>query len=72
MKIVATRKDNTGTIQQYKLSNGRVVNIAQCIQLVQDHKIEGCNVGGTRNGGLTVRSNPNGVQTDNLSNLPSF
>lgn len=72
MKITNVKKDEKGVIQQYKLENGKVIDQAQAVQMVSSGKIEGCNVGATRNGEKTIRSNPDGDPSNNLDNLPTF
>lgn len=72
MKIMAVRKDENGTIQQYKLDDNRTVNVNEAIQMVKNKEIENCNVFTTRNGSETIRSNNDGDTSNNLDNLPSF
>lgn len=56
MKIVAVHKFNN-KITEYKLENGKIIDTAECIQMIKDGKIEGCNVGVNRQGEEFVRSN---------------
>lgn len=72
MKIMAVRKDENGTIQQYKLDDNRTVNVSEAIQMVKNKEIENCNVFTTRNGSEAIRSNNDGDPSNNLDNLPSF
>ena len=72
MKIMAVRKDENGTIQQYKLDDNRTVNVNEAIQMVKNKEIENCNVFTTRNGSEAIRSNNDGDPSNNLDNLPSF
>lgn len=72
MKITAVRKDEHGTIQQYKLDNGNTVTVTQAIQMVKNNEIENCNVFTTRNGSEAIRSNNDGDSSNNLDNLPTF
>lgn len=62
MKIVAVHKFN-GKITEYKLENGKVIDTPECIQLVKEGKIEGCNIGVNRQGEEFVRSN-RGTKSD--------
>ena len=72
MKIVAVQKDEKGVIQQYKLDNDKVVDVAQAIQMVKNNEIENCNVFTTRSGSEAIRSNNDGDERNNLDNLPTF
>lgn len=72
MKITAVKKDEKGTIQQYKLDNGTTVDINKAIQMVKNNEIENCNVFTTRNGSESIRSNNDGDPSNNLDNLPTF
>lgn len=72
MKIVAVKKDTKGVIQEYKLDNNKVVNVARAIDMVKSGKIEGCNVFTTRSGSEAIRSNNDGDASNNLDNLPRF
>lgn len=72
MKIIAVQKDENGTIKQYKLDNNEIVNVKQAIQMVKDNKIKNCNVFTTRNGSEAIRSNNDGIEDNNLDNLPNF
>ena len=72
MKIIAVKKDENGTIQQYKLDDNTVVDVEQAIQMVDNNQIENCNVFTTRNGSKAIRSNNDGDPSNNLDNLPSF
>lgn len=40
--------------------------------MAKDNKIEGVNVGKAKNGREFLRSDPNGIENDNLDNLPTF
>ncbi|ASW43577.1 hypothetical protein BEN51_08800 [Clostridium isatidis] len=72
MKITAVKKDSNGTITEYKLDNGTVINQEQAIQMAENHQLEGCNVGTARNGKKYIRSNADGDESNNLDQLPTF
>lgn len=72
MKIVAVKKDENGTIEQYKLDNNQVVNVNEAINMVKQNQIENCNVFTTRNGSEAIRSNRDEDKSNNLDNLPTF
>lgn len=71
-KIVAIQKESDGTISHYKLDNGSVVDQGIAIQMVKNRQIENYNVGKTRDGKEIIRSNPDGKESNNLENLPTF
>lgn len=72
MKIVAVKKDENGTIEQYKLDDNQVVNVNEAINMVKQNQIENCNVFTTRNGSEAIRSNRDEDKSNNLDNLPTF
>lgn len=76
MKIVGVHKEN-GTISQYKLDNGKVVNKEKCINMVKKGKIEDCNIGTNKKMEEFIRTNRNSEdenvkQITNLNDLPTF
>lgn len=72
MRVVATRKDTTGTITQYKLDNNQVVDHKQAVSMVESGEIEGCNITTAKNGVKSIRSYPDGNPDNNLDSLPTF
>ncbi|NLL29611.1 MAG: DUF3892 domain-containing protein [Clostridiales bacterium] len=72
MKVVAVKKDGNGTITEYKLDNGNIINQEQAIQMAEAKELEGCNVGTARNGKRYIRSNADGDESNNLDQLPTF
>ena len=72
MKITNVRKNTDGDITAVKLENNQEVNIQEAITMTQQGKIEGVNVSQAKNGRTYLRSNPNGMQQDNLDQLPTF
>jgi hypothetical protein len=72
VKIVAVKKDDNGTIEQYKLDNNQVVNVNEAIEMVKQNQIENCNVFTTKSGSEAIRSNRDEDKSNNLDNLPSF
>jgi hypothetical protein len=71
-KIIKVRKNREGDITDVMIDNGNVYSIDEAITLAKDHLIEGVNVGTARNGREYLRSNPNGDESDNLDNIPTF
>jgi hypothetical protein len=71
-KIVKVRKNNQGDITDVMLQDGNVYAIEDAIMMAKDHRIEGVNVGKSRNGREYLRSNPNEDKSDNLDNISTF
>lgn len=72
MEIVAVRKDESGTILQYQLDNGQVIDHQGAVNMVEAGELEGYNVSTARNGLKSIRSNPDGDPSNNLDSLPAF
>ena len=68
-QIVALVKDS-GRISGYKLSDGRVVDKEQGVQLAKQGEIKGVGVS-TRKGNEYLKALPDGSEDNNLGNLPS-
>ncbi len=71
-KIVKVRKNSDGDITDVMLQNGNIFSINEAIMMARDNKIEGVNVGKSKNGREFLRSDPNENDNDNLDNLPTF
>lgn len=72
MYITKVQKDNYGKIQNVQMDNGQVYSIEEAINLATEGQVEGVNVGRTKDGKNTLRSNPDGDASNNLDNLPTF
>lgn len=71
-KIQKIKKNTDGDITDVMLDNGNVYSINEAIMMTRDGLIEGVNVGKAKNGREYLRSNPNGEESDNLENKPTF
>ena len=60
-----------GRITGYQLSDGRVLNKEEGIQLAKQGGIQGVGIA-TRNGTEYLKSLPDGSEENNLGNLPSI
>jgi hypothetical protein len=69
-QIVALVKES-GRITGYQLSDGRIVDKAQGVQLAKQGEIRGVGVA-TRYGHEYLKSLPDGSENNNLGNLPSI
>lgn len=68
-KIVALVKES-GRVVGYKLSDDRIVNKTDGIQLARNGDIRGVGIS-VRNGNEYLKSLPDGEENNNLSSLPS-
>lgn len=71
MQIEKIKKNTEGDVTDVMIS-GNVYSINDAIMLARDGKIEGVNVAKARSGREYLRSNPDGSETNNLDNLPTF
>lgn len=72
-RITRVRYDGEETqITDVMLDTGETVPISQAIEMCEHGRLEGVNVGATRNGFKTLRSNRDNDPTNNLSELPRF
>lgn len=72
MEIVAVKKDSYGTIMEYQLENGQVIDHDEAVQLVEAGQLEGYNIATAKNGLKSIRSNRDGDTSNNLDSLPAF
>lgn len=71
-RIVKVKKNPDGDITDVILDNGNVYSINEAIMMAKDELIDGVNVSKAKNGREYLRSNPNGNESDNLDNMPTF
>lgn len=70
-KIVAVRKNSDGSIGEYKLDTGEVLNVEDAVLKTNLGEIDGCSTFTTRDGHESIRSD-RGQYNYSLSNLPEF
>ncbi|TGB04380.1 DUF3892 domain-containing protein [Halobacillus salinus] len=70
--IVAVRKNEAGSIIEMQLSSGRVVDYKQAHELARSGEIEHVQLIRGKDGDEHLRSQPDGVKSNNLDQLPSF
>ncbi len=68
-QIVALVKES-GRVTGYKLSDGRILNKENGVELAKQGGIQGVGVS-SRNGSEYLKSLPDGSESNNLSSLPS-
>lgn len=73
-QVVAVHKDDSGNIQNLKLSSGNVITLNEAIQMAKDDALPGYNVGKTRgrHSHEVLRGDADGDPSNNLDNLPEF
>ena len=71
-EIIKVRKNGDGDITDVMLDNGNVYSVSEAIIMARGGLIDGVNVGRAKNGREYLRSDPNGIEKDNLDNLPTF
>ncbi|WP_297637110.1 DUF3892 domain-containing protein [uncultured Clostridium sp.] len=62
--------EKQGKIAGYELSNGKVVDVQEAVQMANDGKLSGVIVSTMPNGKDCLRSAKDGNPKNNLSNLP--
>ena len=70
-RIVAVRRDETGSIAEYKLENGAIISRKEACDLAEIGHIEGVSTFTTRDGGTAIRSD-RGQPNYSLDDLPTF
>ncbi len=70
--VTAVRKNNEGDIVELQLSSGEVVDYKQAQQMAKAGDIEHVNVFRGRDGEEHLRSDADGIEENNLDNLPTF
>lgn len=70
-KVVAVRRNEKGTITDYKLDDGTVLNHNEALAACYTGKMEGCSVFTNRAGEDSIRSD-RGQENFSLSKLPEF
>lgn len=70
--IVKVRKNEDGDITNVMMQDGTVFPIDEAITMTRDKKIQGVNVGKSKNGTEFLRADPDGDVSNNLDQLPTF
>ncbi|QNM05919.1 DUF3892 domain-containing protein [Qiania dongpingensis] len=61
---------HSGKISGYQLSDGRIVNKAEGVELAKQGEIQGVGIS-SRNGNEYLKSLPDDTESNNLGNLPT-
>ncbi|CDQ17859.1 Protein of unknown function [Halobacillus karajensis] len=71
-RIVAVRKNGQGSITEMQLSSGQVIDYKRAHEMARSGELEHVNLIRGKDGDQHLRSEPDGIQSNNLDNLPSF
>ncbi|SDO47735.1 Protein of unknown function [Halobacillus aidingensis] len=71
-RIVAVRKNGQGSIVEMQLSSGQVIDYKRAHEMARSGELEHVNLIRGKDGEDHLRSEPDGIQSNNLDNLPSF
>ncbi len=74
VSIIAVHKNEAGIITDFKLSDGRILDKDEAVEVAEKEGIQGVNVGRTRGHDHTkmLRANPTNDVSKALNNLPDF
>ena len=74
VSITAVHKNKAGIITDFKLSDGRILDKEDAVNVAKTEGIKGVNVGRTRGKDHTeiLRANPTNDESKALNNLPIF
>lgn len=70
-RIVAVRKDETGSLAQFKMDDGRILNRQEAVDATNRGEISGVSTFTTRDGSEAIRSD-RGQEGYSLDSLPTF
>ena len=71
-RVTAVRKNGDGDIVELQLTSGKVVDYKTAQTMAKEGGIAGLNVFRGRDGDEHLRSDPDGLEDNNLDNLPGF
>ena len=71
-EVVAVRRNNEGSIIEFKFSSGEVVDYIKAQEMVANGEIKNLQLFKGRDHEQHIRSIPDGVESNNLDQLPTF
>lgn len=71
-EVVAVRRNSEGSIIEFKLSSGEVVDYKQAQQMVANDEINNLQLFKGRDHEQHIRSRPDDTVSNNLDQLPTF
>jgi len=72
LEVVAVRKNSAGSIVEFKLSSGQIVDYVQAQEMVRNNEISNLELFKGRDHEQHIRSNPDDRLDNNLDQLPTF
>lgn len=72
LEVVAVRRNSDGSIVEFKLSSGQVVDYLQAQEMVSNQEISNLELFKGRDHEQHIRSQPDDRLDNNLDQLPSF
>lgn len=71
-EVVAVRRNSAGSIIEFKLSSGQVVDYIQAQEMVRNDEISNLELFKGRDHEQHIRSHPDDTVSNNLDQLPTF
>ncbi|MCR8656042.1 DUF3892 domain-containing protein [Paenibacillus endoradicis] len=71
-EVVAVRRNSEGSIVEFKLSSGQVVDYMQAQEMVSNDEIKNLQLFKGRDHEQHIRSQPDDTVANNLDQLPTF
>ena len=71
-KVVGVHKNSDGNLEQFKLDDGRVLSFEECRNAIHNGDLPDLICTEGKSGSIIIRSQPDGDESNNLSNLPQF
>ena len=71
-EVVAVRRNAAGSIVEFKLSSGEIVDYMQAQEMVSNQEIKNLQLFKGRDHEQHIRSEPDDTVANNLDQLPSF
>ncbi|URN93220.1 MAG: DUF3892 domain-containing protein [Candidatus Pristimantibacillus lignocellulolyticus] len=71
-EVVAVRRNSEGSIVEFKLSSGQVVDYMQAQEMVSNDEIKNLQLFKGRDHEQHIRSRPDDTVANNLDQLPTF
>lgn len=72
LEVVAVRRNAEGSIVEFKLSSGEVVDYIRAQEMVSNGEIKHLQLFKGRDHEQHIRSVPDGIEENNLDQLPTF
>lgn len=72
LEVVAVKRNSAGSIVEFKLSSGEVVDYLKAQEMVANHEIKNLELFKGRDHEQHIRSSPDDTIANNLDQLPTF